>query len=212
MAVYRIDRILEDVRVALDQNATGIPLEAIGDVDTLSLDGLIKSKVEEAVTRIHSDAPAWLVSEGRNFGDAIYWGDMGSGWVLLPDDFMRLVAFRMDDWSRAVYHAIGADTPEYAQLCSRFKGIRGTPQRPVCALSIRPEGRVLEFYSCKGEEARVSEAVYLPYPRIDRDGGIEICSRCYTAAIYTAASLASTALGNSDMASALAELAKSSLN
>lgn len=212
MAVYRLDNIMKDVRIALDQNMASESLKVIGDVDTLSLDDIIKSKIEEAVTRVHCDAPSYLIDEGHNFGDELYWGELESGWVLLPDDFMRLVVFKMDDWNRAVYHAISEDDPEYELQSSRFKGIRGNTQKPVCAIAIRPEGRVLEFYSCKSEDAQVSKAVYLPYPKIDCDGGIEICKRCYTSVVYTAASLVSTAYGNADMSSALADLAKSSLN
>ena len=124
---------------------------------------------------------------------------------------MRLVVFQMDDWERPVYHAISEDDEEYEKQSSRFKGIRGTAQKPVCAIAIRPEGRVLEFYSCKSTDAMVSRAVYLPYPKIDDYGGVQICERCYQAVIYTIASLVLTTYGNADQSKALSELAKSAL-
>lgn len=211
MAIYQLDEIAKDVRIALDHNMTSDVLAELRDVDTLSLDEIIQSKITEAVTRVHSKAPSYLLDGGYNFGDAVYWGELESGWVLLPEDFMRLVVFQMNDWARAVYHAISEDDPEYELQSSRFKGIRGTSQKPVCAIGIRPEGRVLEFYSCKSTKAMVSKAVYLPYPRIDDAGGIEICRRCYMAVIYTAASLVLTTYGDVEKSNALAELAKSAL-
>lgn len=211
MKVYRLDEIAKDVRIAIDQNMSSDTLIGFDDVDTLSLNDIIKSKVTDAVKRIHSMAPVYLLDGGNNFGDAIYWKELESGWCLLPENFMRLVVFQMDDWERAVYHAISEDDAEYKKQSSRFKGIRGTPQKPVCAIAIRPEGKALEFYSCKSENAMVSRAVYLPYPVIDEDDGIEICERCYQAVVYTIASLVLTTYGNADLSKALSDLAKSAL-
>lgn len=212
MKVYQIDDIIKDVRIALDQNMESDALKEIGDVDTLALNEIISSKIIEAVKFIHSSAPAYLLDGGNNFGDAVYWKQNDTcGWVLLPEDFMRFVIFEMDDWSRPVFTAISTDDTEYALQASRFKGIRGTAQRPVCFISIRPEGRVLEFYSCKSTSAQVSRAVYIPYPEIDDDGGIEICSRCYKSVVYTVSSLVLTTFGNEAKSNALSELAKSLL-
>lgn len=211
MTVYHLDNIAKDVRIALDQNITSDVLKEIGDVDTLALDDIIKSKIVEAVKRVHSSAPPYLLDGGYNFGDEVYWKEYESGSVLLPEDFMRFVVFQMDDWERPVFYPINIDDPEYDKQSSRFKGIRGTTQRPVCAISIRPEGRVLEFYSCKSQDAKVSRAVYLPYPQIDKYGAIEICQRCYDAVVYTIAALVLTTFGDVEKSSALNELAKSVL-
>lgn len=192
--VYKVEDIVRDVRIALDKNMTSEPLTALGDVDTLSIDEIIRSKILEAVERVHTEAPAYKLEGGHNFGDEVYWGELESGWVLLPDDFMRLVVFKMDDWERAVYSAISVDDAEYALQRSRFKGIRGTSQRPVCAVAIRPEGKVLEFYSCKSTDAQVSRAVYMPYPAIDAHGGVDISERCYHDVVNAVAEMVSRAL------------------
>lgn len=134
MAVYQKNKIQEDVRTALDQNMNSDTLKIIGDVDTLALDDIIASKILEAVKRVHSSAPSYLLDGGHNFGDAIYWKEHESGWILLPEDFMRFVVFQMNDWERAVFNPINTDDPEYEKQSSRFKGIRGTCQRPVCAI------------------------------------------------------------------------------
>lgn len=209
--IYQTDRIVADVRVCLDQNMTCAALLQGGDVDTLSLDEIIRSKILEAVRRVHLSAPSYLLECGHNFGDAVYWGELESGWVLLPEDFLRLVVFEMDDWERAVYTAISTDDADYEKQHSRFKGIRGTAQRPVCAIGTRPEGRVLEFYSCKSEEATVSRAVYLPYPSIDESGGVDISEHCYRAVVYTAAGLTLVTCGEAEQGTNLSELAKTFL-
>lgn len=202
---------MRDVRVCLDQNMTSEQLITTGDVDSLALDDIIRSKITEAVRRVHMDAPACLLEEGHNFGDAVYWEDLESGWVLLPLDFMRLVVFEMSDWEQAVYAAISTTDPGYALQRQRVKALRGTAQRPVCAVASRPEGKVLEFYSCKSEEAYVRRAQYVPYPKIDEDDGIDISERCYTAVVYAAAALVLLTLGEAERAAALSEISKSAL-
>lgn len=209
--IYQLDKIMQDVRICLDENIDIESLIESSDISALSLEDIIRSKVLEAVHRVHRDAPNYLLECGHNFGDAVYWGDMESGWVLLPDDFLRLVVFEMDDWEQAVYQAISTDDPDYEKQRSRFKGIRGTAQRPVCAIGIRPEGRVLEFYSCKSEDAQVRRAVYIPYPAIDADNGVDISERCYTAVIYTAAGLTLLTIGETDKGNSVSELAQTFL-
>ena len=209
--IFQIDKIMQDVRICLDQNMESDALIESGDIDTLALYEIIKSKILEAIQRVHRDAPNYLLEGGHNFGDAVYWRELESGWVLLPKDFLRLVVFEMDDWEQAVYQAISTDDPEYEKQHSRFKGIRGTAQRPVCAIGIRPEGRVLEFYSCKSTDAKVSRAIYIPYPKIDEDGGVDISERCYNAVIYTAAGLTLLTCGETDKGNSVSELAQTFL-
>lgn len=200
--IYKLTEIARDVRIAIDQNMTSEQLLATDDIETLSLEDIIRSKIVEAVRRVETAAPVHFLEEGHDFGDAVYWGDLESGWVLLPDDFMRLIAFRMSDWERTVYAAISVDDPLYAKQSSRYKGIRGNVQKPVCAVVNRAEGKALEFYSCNSEDAFVSRASYLPYPHIDEDDGIDISERCYTAVVYTVAALVLTTYGEADKASA----------
>lgn len=210
--VYNIEDIMRDVRICLDENMTDGQLLQEEDTDTLALDDIVRSKIPEAAVRVHSDAPAHLLEEGHNFGDAVYWGDQESGWVLLPQDFMRLIVFEMSDWERGVFRAISATDPEYALQRQRVKALRGTPQRPVCAITTRPEGTALEFYSCKSKEAYVRRGQYVPYPFIDQDGGIDISERCYTAVKYAAASLVLLTLGETEKSGALMEISNNSLS
>lgn len=209
--VYNINDVMRDVRVCLDQNMTSEQLLQTDDIDTLALDDIVRSKILEAVVRVHTNAPTYILEQGHNFGDAVYWGDLESGWVLLPDDFMRLIVFEMSDWEKAVFTAISTTDPEYELQRQRIKALRGTAQKPVCVITVRPEGKALEFYSCKTKDAYVKRAQYLPYPKIDKDEGIDICERCYTGVVYAAASLVLLTLGESEKSSALSEISKTAL-
>lgn len=210
--IFNVDDIIKDVRIAIDENSNSDILSGFGDTDTLSLNEIIRSKIEEGVKITHCSAPAYLLDGGNNFASGIHWNNDFSGWALLPEDFMRLVVFQMSDWSYPVYSAILSNTPEYRKQFSRFKGIKGNCQRPICAISIRPEGRVLEFFSCNSKNATVTDAVYIPYPKIDEHNGIDICERCYSSAIYIIASLALLAIGEDAKSKTLSELANNLFN
>lgn len=210
--IYRLDEIVRDVRIAIDQNMDGAPLLADRDEDTLSLEKLIRSKALEGVIRVESAAPAEYLEGGHSFRDSgIFWEPLECGWIILPDDFMRLISFKMSDWERPVYRAITATDPEYQKQSSRYKGIRGTPQKPVCAIVKRSAGKVLEFYSCKSRDAYISQANYKPYPIIDESEGVDISKRCYRAVVYTIAALVLTTLGEAEKGSALLQLSNSLL-
>lgn len=194
------------MRVCLDENMTSVALLDEGDVDTLALDDIIRSKVLDAARMVEMSAPVDLLENGHSLfvdGDeaksGLYWGKDNSGWIVLPSDFMRLIVFEMDDWARPVTEAIRADSAMYKlQRCS-VAGVRGNWERPVCAVVVRPEGKVLEFYSCKSEDASVSRGVYLPYPSIDDSGGVDLSERCYGGVVYTAAGLVLATMGKAEM-------------
>lgn len=205
--IYKLQRIARDVRVAIDENKTSEQLIADEDIDTLSLEDIVRSKIVEAVRRVVTEAPTHLLDGGEPFGDAIFWRSQCSGWTLLPEDFMRLVIFKMSDWERPVYEPITAADPQYQLQFSRYKGLRGNPQKPVVAIVSRAEGRALELFSCKSQNATVEQAVYIPLPKVDCDGGINIPERCYMSVVYEAASLVLATIGNV-LSSTMSELSK----
>lgn len=209
------------VKVAIDMNRGDEPLIMEGDTDTLTLDEIIYAKLADAVRMVEMEAPLTMLESGhdlmgcaeacpldKNSGRGIFWGEDGKGFIILPEDFMRLISFRMSDWQRTIYEAITESDPQYALQSSRFKGICGNPEKPVVAVVRRSEGKVLEFYSCNSENATVAQATYLPYPRIDRDGGIDVAEECYRAAVYRAASLALASVGD-QLSTTMLEISKS---
>lgn len=200
------------VRVAIDMNRGDEPLLMEGDSDTLTLDESIHAKLADAVRMVEMEAPAIMLESGHDFGgEGVFIGKDGKGFVVLPDDFMRLVAFRMSDWHRTVHDAIDENTPEYAMQSSRWKGICGNPEKPVCAIVRRPEGKVLEFYSSRDDTAEVTQASYVPRPRIDAVGGIDVAEDCYRAAVYRAAALVLSSLGDG-LSTTMLEISKSLIN
>lgn len=200
-----------DVRVAIDANIDNAPLLVEEDVDTLRLDDIIVSKLADAVRLVEMEAPINMLEQGHQFGEAVTWRDGGKGWVLLPDDFMRLVVFKMSDWLHGVSDAISQSDPAYQRQFSKWKGVSGNPERPVVAIVNRAEGNILEFFSCNDSTATVDQAVYIPFPNIDENGGIDVSEKCYRSAVYRAAALSLSSIGDQQGASTMAEISRSLL-
>lgn len=208
---YNVSDIIQEAKVALDENVDSSKLTGLGDVDTLTLNEIINSKVVAAATVIESKAPFYLLDSGEAFGESVGWHGQpgyGSGYIQLPDDFLRLVTFQMSDWDYAVNVPITETDPVYQMQRSRFAGVRGNPQKPVVAITTQPIGLVLEFYSCySGENAFVKRARYIPIPRV-RNGKIELCEKLKPAIVYYTAYLSALSLGEGDAAAAMLATAR----
>lgn len=203
--------MVKDVRVAIDMNRGDALLLKDEDCDTLSLDELIKSKLTDAVRLVEMEAPQQMLESGHDFGDKVFLFDNGKGYAILPHDFMRLICFRMSDWERSVHHTISESDAAYSLMSSRFKGVSGSPEKPLVAIVRRAEGKVLEFSSCKDGKATVTQATYLPYPKIGEDGNIDLSEECYSPSVYRAAALTLASLGEQQSATML-EMSRSLLN
>lgn len=206
----QIENIKRDVRIALDQNMVSTQLLSTGDIDTLSLDDIIESKIIEAARLVTRDAPLYLLDGGSSFGESIHWFSregFGGGYIVLPTDFLRLVAFQMSDWDYPVTTAITEDSPLYPLQSSRYGGVRGNPQNPVVAI-ISEYPLLLEFYSCTaGAGVSVKRAKYIPYPKIE-NGQLTFCEKLRPAIIYYTAYLTALTIGNGDAATAMLNTSK----
>lgn len=190
---YSVQDIIKDVRKALDENE--VNMSFIEDVYTLSLDAIIEQKIPDAVRSVTGAAPSRLLDGGVAFATMLNWDSgaagKGMGYTSLPDDFMRLVVFQMNDWRRPVVEPIEDTDPVYFLQKSKFPGIRGGIDKPVCAITTYATGKVFEFYSCVGgNSSAVKVARYLPFPSI-KDRAIDICKHLYTPVIYYIAGLVS---------------------
>jgi hypothetical protein len=190
---YTLSQILKDVRKCLDENEVSTSLIAEGDTDTLSLNTIIKQKIEESARLLQSLSPRKYLDGGVVFPDTtIHWfisTGNGAGYIPLPSDWQRLAVFRMSDWNISCFDTISDDSVAYAMQKSRYLGIKGNPDRPVCAVTVNADGRVMEFYSCTGGvKVAIDKAKYYPLPLFSNDT-IRICENLYIPTVTYAAGL-----------------------
>lgn len=215
MEYYLIEDIVKDVKVALDENKTSEALIAENDIDTLTLNEIIKSKIVDAAKTIILDAPHYMLDKGEPLEENIGWVSSigyGQGNIILPEDFLRLVSFQMSDWSYPVTEPITDTHPAYAMQFSRFAGIKGNPQKPVVAIVRQQcDGLVLQFFSCTaGKDTFIKQASYIPMPKIETDS-IELCQRLYPATVYYIAYLVLLSIKEGEAATIMINISKNLL-
>lgn len=70
----------------------------------------------------------------------------GTGYVVLPSDYMRLVAFKLWSWAGVVRETIDPLSDEARQQVSRWT--RGTPQKPKAMADVDQNGnKVLRYWT-----------------------------------------------------------------
>lgn len=88
----------------------------------------------------------------------------GTGSLPLPEDFIRLLRFRMKGWRRPVVVPVRDTDDVYVQQFNRI--LRGGESKPVVALC--EDDRRLEYFSSsKGAGATVEEARYFGFTEVD---------------------------------------------
>lgn len=219
MQDYSVDDILKEVRVVLDQNMDGKALASLGDSDTLTLDEIIRNTMTDAATTIEELAPLDMLDDGvdalkEDSDYSVTWqkqkngSDIFDGSVRLPDNFMRIVSFKMSDWNYSVHEAVPMESPLYIRLQSQFSGIGGTPIKPYVAID-NAQGK-LEFYSSKhvqdGKSASVQVFKYLPLPSIKGDK-ISLCPKLHRAIVYANASLSAAVYSSTEQMQILMSMA-----
>ncbi|MCC8114188.1 MAG: hypothetical protein LIP03_09400 [Bacteroidales bacterium] len=191
--IYQIDEIAHDVRVALGLNGWA-PKPVFADSQQLRIEEQVRLFAPEAAATVLAEAPIEKLGPGLPFADSIAWAkDDLWGWTLVPADFLRLIAFQMDDWAIPVTEPILSHDPQYLKQKSPISGVRGTPYRPVCAIVPRAEGLALEFYSCLSQDAQPIRALYTPRPAWDPNLSIEMPQHLYPQIISCCASLCAQA-------------------
>lgn len=214
---------VERVRVTIDENRreSGY-LE--DNPDNLELDGIIRSKTEEAARLVCLSSPSGLLEpEPMPVPDAAQYAETdGSGYVVLPPDFLRMVSFRLTTWNRDVTSFVAEDSRE--GLMQKCLFTRGTPLKPVCVLSHDMAGnRILEYYTAgfphgtesSGKCHRIDRALYVRVPKIILRADVEMIGLSpllVEATVNYCAALTEYSRGNEEAAKVFLGLAASSMN
>ena len=181
-------------------------LSTLGDVDTLSLEEIINSKIEDAAEAVALKAPLAMLSDvSEDITATSTLMQQNTRYVTtlgLPSDFLRLVRFRLNSWSRAVNEAYGIDSPLYAQARSPY-GIRGTVERPLVFIipSSLAGQKILEAY-CGVSGDTIVDKLYVKKPTIN-NSNIVLASLLKRPTVYYAAYLVALTLQDKDAAERL---------
>lgn len=207
MREEKLEKFVEDVRIALNENPTQSSYAQMNE-DSVTLDTLIRKKAHEAISLVSKWSPStllegepirFLATDVQNNGD-------GSGLLMLPDDVERLLLIRLKGWKRAVstFEPLGS---ERAKMQANIY-TRGSLSKPVCVETQSKNGRrSIACYTFPNDANPVEEAIGVYYPKEQSDT-ICVSSKLYEASVWCCAWLVSTARGETDQAASYLTLCK----
>jgi hypothetical protein len=95
----------------------------------------------------------------------------------IPNDFLRLITLKMNDWGRPIQTFVGEDSVEYRKQQNKY--LRGTPRKPIGVLTHGASGvPVAELFTCTNNSPNQVRGQYYPEPWVygSFDGDcVDIC-------------------------------------
>lgn len=207
MVEYAVSDLVKEVKVLLDRNQESAGLLAPDDSDALSQAELIESKIADAARIILSDAPEDMV-EGTSCTNAVTWTDSNGyyvGKMVLPTDMLRILSVKAEGWNRPAEIISESDDAYKYQNCKY--GVRGNPERPVAAIVHTANGKSIELYTGKKQDAALA-FIYVQVPSITSEQNISLPSVLKDAILYMAGYLTCISLGDTDTASGFLGVAR----
>ena len=106
-------------------------------------DALIDALMDESALNMLRNAPIHLIPPTKvnvlalNF---VHVKDTanGTGYIAMPNDFLRLYSFKMDTWERPAFDYISVSNPEYFK--QKIRNLRGGVSKPVVAVNYSDTG------------------------------------------------------------------------
>ena len=207
MVEYAVSDLVKEVKVLLDRNQESAGLLTPDDTDTLSQAELIESKIVDAASIIFSDAPEDMV-EGTACMNAVTWEDSNDyyvGKMILPTDMLRILSVKAEDWTRSATIISESDDAYKYQNCKY--GVRGNPERPIAAIVHTTNGKSIELYTSKKQNATLA-FIYVQVPSVTTEKKIMLPSILKDSIIYMAGYLTCISLGDTDTASGFLGVAR----
>ena len=182
------------------------------DEDTIKIDEYIQACIGDALLLVIQNSPFESVNPQTAENLQATKNADGSGYVILPDDFVSLINFKMEGWKRSVSIAYPLSSEIYKHQTNEYT--RGGINKPVCILSVNADGKkILEYYSVPTDkehkiEVFVYEGGYTPKEPIN----IEKNSRLFAALCYMCASLVYSIFENANTSKEMQNIAQRIIN
>lgn len=152
--------LINKIKTRIDEVcASGDTIIAVGVENTKPYDSIIEELLDESALEILLKAPFYRLNISRGTMTATEDGsDNRIGYLTLPEDFLRLVSFRMSEWQRPVTEF--AMQGDEVALRQSNKYLRGGVAKPVAVLSKEDTGYKATYYSVNSSHT-VSEFLYI---------------------------------------------------
>ena len=211
-----VEELIKKVRITMDENSSSSRLAEIKDIDSLQLDELIRESIVAGVKYIHSNADVTELTDDvtedastSSVEEKMIGSEKYIQYIDCPSDFHVLSSIKMSRWKKPVrILSVLNNVTEDMELCPYY-GIGSDQESPAVYLTERNGKRVFMACSCDEEGSSLETFRYLPIPYI-KEGDIKIIKGREDDCAYAIAYNVFMSLGDTNMASAMAEKIKMS--
>lgn len=156
--------LINIVKTKVDElSSMDAELEFISEEGNKPIDSFAENLLDECAKEVLLKAPAWRLN-GMSGGIDVFANKDGSGYIVLPERFLRLLEFKMTEWKRAVVNVAEPGSDIALKQSNRF--LRGGINKPICVFAHRPEGRVIEYYSVQRKH-EVERFIYVCFTKAE---------------------------------------------
>lgn len=157
------------VKVRIDEmmpEGEGVQFEVQDLANTTdTLDLVINAMLDPSAKELYQIFPNKSYIEGKASSDPAVDNGDGTGYVVIPEDYIRLKSFKMSEWGREVTEPISMEDPLYKKQRSKYT--RGGKAKPVCVIKDKVlksvVTKVLEYYSLEdGDAHTIDHFIYIP--------------------------------------------------
>jgi hypothetical protein len=154
------EQIVTKVRAILNEIGQENISTQLLDEDTVQIDEYIKACINDAINLLSTGVNGAIVNPKTGGGITVTASGNGTGYIVLPDDYISLLAFKMKGWKRVVNKTYGYDSEQYKAQVNDYT--RSGINKPVCILGYDANGKkILEYYSIKTTDtATIERFVY----------------------------------------------------
>ena len=152
--------IINKIRARIDElSPPNSPVVSVGLVITNPTDTLIDEMLDESLLFVLNNSSSVFLPQ-KSGGVVSVGIDDTTGYIEIPDDYVKLVSFRMKDWMMPVVFASKVSS----KLFNRF--ISGGPHKPQCCIMKRDGKNVLCYYSVR-DSHEVEHFYYVPEIKVE---------------------------------------------
>jgi len=152
------DEIQVKVKLRLDELG---PFEEGQVIDSGKIDAVLDDTANRLLKIVppYIPTPSSFADASASTGGSVAY-DAYTGYVPLPSDFLKLVSFKMENWTRAVTKAMTENDPDYHK--QGYQYLRGSHTKPVAVYRYKVGvGKVLDYYSVQSGLHSVEHGLYL---------------------------------------------------
>jgi hypothetical protein len=129
--------LIGSVKLKIDElqpQGEGVQFIDINNVDVSNvLDLYINGLLDESARNVLQTAPLHIIIPTDGASQSVVDNGDGTGYIILPDDYLRFMAFKMNTWYQEVTMPITTTDPMYK--LQKYAATRGGIAKPIVALN-----------------------------------------------------------------------------